>query len=419
MPKIRWLMIWLCFLANAIAYIDRTNIAVAAPAIRAELGIDATAMGLVLSAFFWTYAFMQLPAGWFIDRVGVRVALTLAVGWWSIWTAATGMARGVTQFIGMRLMLGAGEAASNPSFAKVAFNWFARSERAIACSIFNSGSTAGSALSLPLVTWLIVLMGWRGSFIATGALGLVWAAAWWFIYRDPERWRAVAPQEVDRLLAQRGQSVATPEQISWFDLFRYRSVWGLMIGLFCLNFAIYFFITWFPSYLLQARGFSLLSLGTWGSLPALMGVLGNWVGGFISDRLLRLGWSPTRARKTCLVGGMLMSSSIGLSAFVSSNWACLALFTLAYFSLSFAGANCWTVVSEIAPTPRHVASIGGIQNCAGNLAGIILTTFTGVVLTLTSGSFLIPLAVAGGMCVVGAMSYLFLLGKVEPLPPLD
>jgi len=419
MPKIRWLMIWLCFLANAIAYIDRTNIAVAAPAIRAELGIDATAMGLVLSAFFWTYAFMQLPAGWFIDRVGVRVALTLAVGWWSIWTAATGMARGVTQFIGMRLMLGAGEAASNPSFAKVAFNWFARSERAIACSIFNSGSTAGSALSLPLVTWLIVLVGWRGSFIATGALGLVWAAAWWFIYRDPERWRAVAPQEVDRLLAQRGQSVATPEQISWFDLFRYRSVWGLMIGLFCLNFAIYFFITWFPSYLLQARGFSLLSLGTWGSLPALMGVLGNWVGGFISDRLLRLGWSPTRARKACLVGGMLMSSSIGLSAFVSSNWACLALFTLAYFSLSFAGANCWTVVSEIAPTPRHVASIGGIQNCAGNLAGIILTTFTGVVLTLTSGSFLIPLAVAGGMCVVGAMSYLFLLGKVEPLPPLD
>ena len=120
MPKIRWLMIWLCFLANAIAYIDRTNIAVAAPAIRAELGIDATAMGLVLSAFFWTYAFMQLPAGWFIDRVGVRVALTLAVGWWSIWTAATGMARGVTQFIGMRLMLGHG--AARPF-------WWARARR--------------------------------------------------------------------------------------------------------------------------------------------------------------------------------------------------------------------------------------------------------------------------------------------------
>jgi ACS family D-galactonate transporter-like MFS transporter len=420
MPKIRWLMIWLCFLANAIGYIDRTNIAVAAPAIRAELGINATAMGLVLSAFFWTYAFMQLPAGWFIDRVGVRIALALAVGWWSVFTAVTGAARGVTQFVAARLMLGLGEAASNPSFAKVAFNWFPRSERGLACSIFNSGSTAGSALSLPLVTWLIVAVGWRGSFIATGALGLVWAIAWWFFYRDPERWRAVAPEQVDRLLAQRGQPVAAAAaKISWFDLFRYRSVWGLMIGLFCLNFAIYFFITWFPSYLLQARGFSLVGLGTLGSLPALMGVVGNWVGGATSDRLMRMGWSPTRARKTCLVGGMLVSSCIGFSAFVESNVACLALFTLAYGSLSFAGANCWTVVSEIAPTPAHVASIGGIQNCAGNLAGILLTTFTGIVLTLTSGSFLIPLAVAGGMCVVGAMSYLFLLGKVEPLPPLD
>src|SRR6202012_1615330 len=155
-----------------------------------------------------------------------------------------------------------------------------------------------------------------------------------------------------------------------------------MLGLFCLNFAIYFLITWFPSYLQQARGFSLASLGTWGALPALMGVVGNWVGGATSDRLLRAGWSPTRARKTCLVGGMLMSSSIGLSAFVDSTWACLALFTLAYASLSFAGANCWTVVSEVAPTPAHVASIGGIQNCAGNLAGILISTFTGIVLTL-------------------------------------
>jgi len=419
MPKIRWLMIWLCFLANAIAYIDRANLAVATTTIRGEFGISAATMGLVLSGFFWTYAFLQLPAGWFIDRIGVRMALTLAVGWWSLVTASTSLARGVGQFIGLRLMLGAGEAFSNPSFAKTAYNWFPRRERGTACSIFNSGSTAGNALSLPLVTWLILLTGWRGAFIATGALGLLWAIAWWLLYRDPERWRDVAPQQVDRLLAERGTPTVAATSISWFDLFRYRSVWGLMLGLFCLNFAIYFFITWFPSYLQQARGFSLASLGTWGALPALMGVAGNWMGGFTSDRLLRAGWSPTRARKTCLVGGMLMSSSIALAAFVESTWACLGLFTLAYASLSFAGANCWTVVSEIAPTPGHVASIGGIQNCAGNLAGILISTFTGIVLTLTSGSFLIPLAVAGAMCVLGALSYLFLLGKVEPLPPLE
>jgi len=247
---------------------------------------------------------------------------------------------------------------------------------------------------------------------------VVWALAWWFIYRDPEKYRAIAPKEVDALLAERAAPAVVSAKISWADLFRYRSIWGLMIGLFCLNFAIYFFITWFPSYLLQARGFSLASLGTWGALPAVMAIVGNWMGGLASDRLLKMGWSHTAARKTCLVGGMAMASSIALAAFVESTWACLALFTLAYASLSFTGANVWTVASEIAPTPGHVASIGGIQNFAGNLAGILITTFTGVMLVLTKGSFLIPLAAAGALCLVGALSYLFLVGKVEPLPPL-
>src|SRR3978361_1336035 len=162
MPKIRWLMIGLCFLANAISYIDRANLAIAAPYIRAELGINAAELGLVLSAFFWTYALMQLPAGWFIDRLGVRISLAFALAWWSIFTMATGAARGITQFVGARLMLGVGEAFSLPSFTRVAFNWFPRSERGMACGIFNSGSTTGSALSLAAVTALVVGGGWRG-----------------------------------------------------------------------------------------------------------------------------------------------------------------------------------------------------------------------------------------------------------------
>lgn len=423
MPRIRWAMILMCFLANVINFIDRANLAIAAPSIRADLGLDAVGMGLVLSAFFWTYAFLQLPAGWFIDKVGVRVSLALAVGWWSVFTVATGAARGLAQLVGVRLMLGVGEAAAIPSFAKVAFNWFPRSERGLASSIFDSGSRVGSALSLPLVAWLISLVGWRGSFVITGGIGIVWALAWWFIYRDPERYRAIAPDAVDALLAQRGAPAAAANaadaaQVSWLDLFRYRTVWGMMIGLFCLNFAIYFFITWFPSYLLQSRGFSLASLGTWGMLPALLAIPGGWLGGYVSDSLFRRGWSATAARKTCLVLGMLLSSSIALSAFVENVWACLALFALAYASLSFAGANVWTLVGEVAPTPAHVASIGGIQNFAGNLAGIFITTFTGVMLSITKGSFVVPLSVAGALCVVGALSYLFIVGKVEPLPLL-
>jgi MFS transporter, ACS family, D-galactonate transporter len=420
MPKIRWLMIFLCFLANAISFIDRANLAIAAPRIRAELGLDAAQMGLVLSAFFWTYAAMQLPSGWFIDKFGVRISLAFAVIWWSLFTMATGVARGMSQFIGARLMLGAGEAASLPACTKVAFNWFPRTERGLACSLFNSGSAVGSALALPLVALLVALVGWRGSFVVTGLLGIAWALAWWLIYRDPEHYRAIEGKAVDALLLRRGPPPFANQtvRISWLDLFRYRSIWGLMIGLFCLNFAIYFFITWFPSYLSQARGFSLASLGTLGMLPALMAIPGGWLGGYVSDRLLRLGWSPTRARKTCLVGGMLTASSIGLAAVVESTGACLALFALAYASLSFVGANVWTVASEIAPTPRYVASISGIQNFAGNLAGIMITTFTGVMLVLTKGSFIVPLSVAGGLCVVGALSYLFIVGKVEPLPAL-
>ncbi|VWC58127.1 MFS transporter [Burkholderia lata] len=422
MPRIRWAMILMCFLANVINFIDRANLAIAAPSIRADLGLDAVGMGLVLSAFFWTYAFLQLPAGWFIDKVGVRVSLALAVGWWSVFTVATGAARGLTQLVGVRLMLGVGEAAAIPSFAKVAFNWFPRSERGLASSIFDSGSRVGSALSLPLVAWLISIVGWRGSFVITGGIGLVWTLAWWFIYRDPERYRAIAPDAVDALLAQRGAPTVAAAtdgpKVSWLDLFRYRTVWGMMIGLFCLNFAIYFFITWFPSYLLQSRGFSLASLGTWGMVPALLAIPGGWLGGYVSDSLFRRGWSATAARKTCLVLGMLLSSSIALSAFVENVWACLGLFALAYASLSFAGANVWTLVGEVAPTPAHVASLGGIQNFAGNLAGIFITTFTGVMLSITKGSFVVPLAVAGALCVVGALSYLFIVGKVEPLPPL-
>lgn len=420
MPRIRWAMILMCFLANVINFIDRANLAIAAPSIRADLGLDAVGMGLVLSAFFWTYAFLQLPAGWFIDKVGVRVSLALAVGWWSVFTIATGAARGLAQLVGMRLMLGVGEAAAIPSFAKVAFNWFPRSERGVASSIFDSGSRVGSALSLPLVAWLISMVGWRGSFEITGGIGIVWVFAWWFIYRDPERYRAIAPVAVDALLAQRGAHAVAASSggptVSWLDLFRYRTVWGMMIGLFCLNFAIYFFITWFPSYLLQSRGFSLASLGTLGMLPALLAIPGGWLGGYVSDSLFRRGWSATAARKTCLVLGMLLSSSIALSALVDNVWACLALFALAYASLSFAGANVWTLVGEVAPTPAHVASIGGIQNFAGNLAGIFITTFTGVMLSVTKGSFVVPLVVAGALCVVGALSYLFVVGRVEPLP---
>lgn len=400
--KMRWLIIGMCFLANAINYIDRANLAIAAPHIRMELGMDAATMGVVLSAFFWTYALCQMPAGWFIDKVGVRVSLTFAVVWWSIFTAFTGIVHSIGAMIGARTLLGFGESAAVPSFSKTAYNWFPHKERGIACAIFDSGNRVGSALSMPIIAAIIAVIGWRGSFIITGAIGIFWAICWWFIYRDPEKFHDIAPKEVDALLADRNGGVVnnTNEskiKVSWASLFRYRTIWGLMIGLFCLNFAIYFFITWFPSYLTETRGFSLKALGTLGMLPPLCGILGSWLGGFTSDSLLRHGHSATFSRKFCLVLGMLVSSCIALCAAVENVWVCLALFSLSYASLSFAGANTYAIVGEIAPTSKHVASITGIMNFAGNLAGIFITTFTGIMLSITQGNFLIPLAVAGSV----------------------
>ena len=420
MPRQRWTMIILCFLACTINYVDRANLAVAAPYLRKEFGLDAATMGVILSGFFWTYAVMQMPWGWFADKVGPRTSLTIAVAWWSIFTATTAVARGFTSLLGCRLLLGVGEAGAYPSFPKVVASWFPRRERSFATSIFDSGSRTGAVLSLPIVALIIGYLGWQASFVITGAIGLVWVVFWLWIYREPEQHAGVTSEELRQLQAERGRpDKAEGSKLPWSSLFRYRTIWAMMIGFFCLNFAIYFFITWFPTYLVQARGFSLAELGTLGALPGVLAIPGGWLGGFASDRLYRRGWSLTAARKTCLVGGMLMSSVITLSAFAPNIYVCLALFALSYASLAFTGASIWSLPADVAPTQAHVASIGGIQNFASNLAGIVISTFTGLMLMLTSGSFVIPLTSAGVICIVGACVYLFMLGEIKPLPALD
>lgn len=416
LPGARWTMIWLCFLATAINYIDRANLAVSAPSIQHELGLDPAVMGLLLSGFFWTYSVMQLPMGWIADRIGPRVTYAFAVAWWSGFTAATALCHGFASLFGCRLMLGVGEAGSYPTNAKVAALWFPKRERAIASSIFDSGSRVGAVVSLPLVAWLVSSFGWRAAFVATGAIGILWVIGWIMVYRDPHLHPRVSQGQLELLRRDAGRATEQEAaRVPWASLFRYRTIWGMMIGFFCLNFVIYFFITWFPSYLLEARHFSLAKLGTLGMLPGLISIPGGWLGGFASDALYRRGWSLTAARKTCLVGGMLASSVIALAPFVESNWVTLGLLSITYASLAFTAASIWSLPGDVAPTDAHVASIGGIQNFASNLAGIAITNFIGVMLTLSHGSFVVPLVAAGGACVLGAVCYLFVVGRVEPL----
>ncbi|MDV7211675.1 MFS transporter [Azotobacter beijerinckii] len=413
----RWLMIAFCFFAVAISYIDRVNLAIAAPHIKADMGIDDASMGLILGAFFWTYALMQIPAGRLMDKLGARIGLAFAVAWWSIFTVFTAAGRGIASLFGCRLLLGLGEAGCNPGCVKVVYSWFPKHERATASGLFDAGPRAGTAMALPLVAWLISTWNWEMSFIVTGALGLVWVALWLLVYREPEHIKGVDAQQIANLVEDRGhKTMGDTVNVPWTSLFRYRTIWGMMLGFFCMNFVNYFFITWFPTYLTSAHGFSLKELGTLGAIPALMGVPGSILGGVVSDWLYhRKGFSLTAARKICLVGGMLCSSVIALAVFTDSIPLILTLFSITYASLAFTAANIWTLPADVAPTPHHVATIGGIQNFASNIAGIITASFTGLVLALTSGSFVIPLSVAGGMCVLGALSFLFVVGKIEPL----
>jgi D-galactonate transporter len=404
----------MAFLGTTINYIDRANLGVALPTLRKDFGISPESQGLILGAFFWTYAALQLPSGWFIDKVGPRISYTLAVVWWSIFTSATAIARGFTSLFGFRLLLGIGEAPAYPTNAKSVAEWFPKQERAFATSIYDSGARAGSVLALPICTLIIKAWGWKMSFVLTGAIGIVWAIVWWALYRHPTKSSLVSAEELAHIQAGQAAAPKGGPKVRWADLFGYRAVWGMMLGFFCLNFVIYFFVTWFPTYLRDGRGFTDVKTGFVGMIPGIFAILAGWMGGRTSDYLVRKGYSLTKARKIPIVGGMIMASSIGLAVIVPSAEACVALLALSYGSLCFAAASIWSLPADVAPTPQHVASIGGIQNFASNLAGVCTTYLIGKLLGKTGG-FVVPLLMAGGFAVLGALSYLFIVPEVKPL----
>jgi MFS transporter, ACS family, D-galactonate transporter len=419
--RVRWVLVWLCFAGTAINYVDRANLSIAAPFIQRDFHLSDAAMGLVLGAFFWTYAVCQLPSGWLVDKLGPRLMYSAAVLWWSLFTALSALATGFASLFGLRLGLGIGESAAYPSNAKVVARWFPVRERAFATSIYDSGARVGTALSVPLVALIIVAVGWRWSFVITGVVGALWVLFWVWQYRNPREHARASAEEIDYIDQGGGRvdeetSQAGADGTRWAQLFTYRTIWGMMLGFFCLNFVIYFFITWFPSYLVEARHFSLLKLGFAGAIPALVAIVGGWAGGLFSDRLIRRGVSVTKARKIPMVGGMLFSSVIALAVVVPNGWVALGLLAICYASLTFAGASVWSLPADVAPSHRHVASIGGIQNFASNLAGIGSPLLLGELKGIT-GSFVLPLILTGAVAVVGALSYGVIVGRIAPLPP--
>ncbi|WP_337759837.1 MFS transporter [Kribbella shirazensis] len=202
-------------------------------------------------------------------------------------------------------------------------------------------------------------------------------------------------------------------------MFRYRTIRGMMLGFFCLNFVIYFFLTWFPSYLKDARGLDLAQLGTLGTLPGITAIAGGWIAGVVADRRIRAGADVTRVRKTVMVGGLLGGAAIVFAAPAKSVYVALLFLAISYASLAIAATGIWSLPGDVAPSSRHVASIGGIQNFASNIAGIISPYVFGLLLDMYDGSYLPSFAVAGVVAVIGALTYALVVGKAEPLPVRD
>ncbi|WP_425838020.1 MFS transporter [Streptomyces fractus] len=426
--NVRWGIAVLCFGGLAVNYLDRSTLSVALPAMSKDLHIGPETQGFVLSAFFLTYAVCQLPAGALLDKYGVKRVFAFGAIWWSVATVGMGLVRGVGSLVGARMLLGAGEAAGYPAPAKAVSRWFPRHERTLANSVWDNGARVGTAIALPLVTMLVSAFHWRVAFVTCGLLGFLWIIGWWRLYHEPADHPKLSAEEREYIEAGGARVEEPPPEktakagsgdapkVRWRDLFRYRTVWGMMLGFFCLNYVIYFFITWFPSYLVDERGFDLLSLGFFGTVPGLVAIVGSLLGGYTADRLLRKGWSTTKVRKTCLVTGTLCSSVIALAVVVPTASGALALLSLSYASLTFATASVASLPADVAPTAGHVASLAGIQNFASNVAGALGPIVTGFLLAASGGSYLVPLLVSGALSVVGALTYAFVIKRVEPLP---
>ncbi|WP_449415234.1 MFS transporter [Ochrobactrum teleogrylli] len=422
--RFRYFILFMCFIGIAINYLDRANMSVALPFIDSELGLNLTntQKGLILGAFFWAYDGMMLFAGWITDKLGARKSFSLAAVWWSVFTAVTPLANSFWTFFTVRFFLGAGEAPAYPAATKAASRWFPRSERAFATAVIDSGSRVGTVLALPIVTSIIAFATWHYSFVILGAVGIVWAFFWYVTYRDPSEHPRANDLERQYIIQNGARTddndSAEAQKIRWADLFRYRTVWGMMLGFFCLNFVIYFFLTWFPTYLKTARGLNLAELGLYGMIPGLAAVVTAWIAGLLADRAIRNGANVTTVRKIVMVGGMLGGAAILPAALVELLYAALFFLAISYSSLAIAATAIWSLPADVAPSSRHVASIGGIQNFASNIAGIISPFLFGFLLDQFNGSYTPSFLMAAIMAVVGACSYAFIVGRAEPLPIL-
>jgi len=425
---VRWFILALLFLVTTINFADRATLSIAGPAVQKELGIDAAEMGWVFSAFAWAYAAAQIPGGWLLDRFGSKRVYALSILFWSIFTflqGATGFLTGLNVVVALftlRLLVGLAEAPSFPGNSRIVSAWFPTAERGTAAATFNSAQYFATVMFAPLMGWVVDHLGWRHVFTMMGGLGIVMAAVWVKFIHSPKDDPRVSPAEL-RYIEQGGALVDLEQPgkktrganaaATWWSLRQLltnRMLLGVYIAQYCINALTYFFLTWFPIYLVKERGMSILKAGVVASIPALAGFVGGILGGMFSDYLLRTGRSHAAARKIPIVVGMLMSTSMIACNYTSEKWAVVAIMTLAFFGKGV-GALGWAVVADTSPKENSGLS-GGLFNTFGNVAGITTPIIIGYIVQ-TTGSFEGALVFVGANAIGAILCYLLVVGKIE------
>ncbi len=426
---VRYGVVWLLFLATTVNYADRATLSITGSSLARDLGLDPVTMGYVFSAFGWAYVIGQIPGGWLLDRFGSKRVYVMSVLLWSLVTLLQGLvgvvpaAAAVTVLFGLRFLLGLAEAPSFPGNSRIVSAWFPTAERGTASAIFNSAQYFALVLFSPIMGAITHAYGWRYVFFVMGAIGIALAA--WLarsIYSPSEDPR-VSREELAYI--ERGGALVHLDQPqsaardaggpSWAhvrQLLGSRMLLGVYVAQYCITTITYFFLTWFPVYLVEGRGMSILKVGFVASLPALFGFVGGIMGGLFSDALIRRGHSLTVARKTPIVAGMLLSVSMVGCNYVDAQWAVVGIMALAFFGKGI-GALGWAVVADT--SPRQIAGLSGaLFNTFGNTAAITTPIIIGY-LVKGSGGFDGALVFVGANAIVAVLSYLLVVGEIRRL----
>jgi ACS family hexuronate transporter-like MFS transporter len=405
--RTRWWIVWTLFFSTVTNYISRQTFAVLAPMLAIQYHFSHADLAKILGAFQISYALTWLLGGIFLDAVGTRLGLALAVTFWSVVNIFTGFAGSVFSFAAFRFLLGIGEGFNWPGASKTVAEWFPSEERGLAVAIFDSGSSVGGALAAIAIPWIAIEFGWRWSFVFSGALGFIWLVMWLLIYHPLDRHPWVAPEEVALIRA--GQNQALRSQGNgverWLRLARNKNVWGIVLGRSLTDPIWWFYIFWLPQYLSDARGFSLKRIALFAWIPFVAADIGNFTGGWISGYCIRHGIPVIRARMwVCVVSCLPILAGIP-AARVHSAYSALAMISVALWGYASWSTMGLTLPSDLFPQDV-VATVTGLSGLAAGLAGAAFTFAVGFLVDRYSYG---PAFLVAGLLPLLATACMFLL----------